>query len=134
MTRLRHLIFAMGVVLAAAAALYSQSTYATITGVISDSTGAVLAKVDVEAVESSSGYRYTSQSNDAGSYTLPQLREGNYRVRVSHPGLADWVVEGVQLQPRDVRRLDVTLSVAQVQTQVEVKGGATLIETESARI
>ena len=134
MTRLRHLTIALGVFLAATTSLYSQSTYASITGVITDSTGAVLAKVDVEAVEASSGYRYTSQSNDTGAYTLPQLREGKYRVRVSHPGLADWIVEGVQLQPRDVRRLDVTLSVASVQTQVEVTGGATLIETESARI
>src|SRR5438445_13535167 len=122
MNRLRHVILALAIFLAATTALHSQSTYATITGIVTDSTGAVLAKVDVEAVEASSGYRYTAQSNDAGSFTLPQLLQGKYRVRMSSPGLTDWVVEGVLLQPRHVRRLDATLSVTTVQIKVGVTG------------
>src|SRR5713226_2278944 len=128
------LTLAIAALLVGVPAGFSQSTYATITGVVTDSTGAVLPNVAVEGVESGSGYRYTSQSNESGSYTLPQLREGTYRVRVSHPGLADWIVEGVELKARDVRRLDVTLSVAAVDTMVEVHSAAGLIETESARI
>src|SRR4051812_46831330 len=110
--------------LAATSALYSQSTYATVTGVVTDATGAVLPNVAVEGVEANSGYRYTTQSNGDGLYTLPQLREGNYRIRVSHPGLSDWVAEGIELKSRDVRRLDVTLTVAAVDTRIEVTAGA----------
>src|SRR5258706_5123367 len=117
MIRSHRLVLALALFLTAAPALFSQSTYATITGVITDSTGAVLPNVEVEGVESGSGYRYTSQSNDSGTYTLPQLREGTYRVRVSHPGLADWIVEGVTLKARDVRRLDVILTVAAAGTE-----------------
>jgi len=132
--RLSCFTLAIAALLVGMPAAFSQSTYATITGVVTDSTGAVLPNVAVEGVESGSGYRYSSQSNESGSYTLPQLREGTYRVRVSHPGLADWIVEGVELKARDVRRLDVTLTVAAVDTMVEVRGAAGLIETESARI
>src|SRR5258706_11638536 len=134
MIRSHRLVLALALFLTAAPALFSQSTYATITGVITDSTGAVLPNVEVEGVESGSGYRYTSQSNDSGTYTLPQLREGTYRVRVSHPGLADWIVEGVTLKARDVRRLDVGLTVAAVGTKIEVSSAAGLIWTERSRI
>lgn len=134
MIRMLRCLLAVTLLASAPQALFGQSTYASITGVITDSTGAVLPNAEVEAVESGSGYRYTSQSNESGTYTLPQLREGTYRVHVSHTGLADWILEGVQLKARDVRRLDVTLRVASVDVQVDVTGAVALIETESARI
>src|SRR5271155_520499 len=124
----------VAVALMATPNLFSQSTFATVTGIITDSSGAVLPNVAVEAIEASSGYRYTAQSNDSGAYTLPDLREGTYRIHANHPGLADWIAEGVELRPRDVRRIDITLAVAAVDTKVEVTGGEALIETESDRI
>lgn len=114
--------------------LFSQSTYATITGVVTDSTGAVLPNATIEGVESSTGYRYTARSNEAGAYTLSQLREGTYRVHTSLPGLADSIIEGIELRARDERRIDVTLSLAAVATKIEVTSAAALIETESSRI
>ena len=120
--------------LAATPVLYSQSTYATITGAVTDSTGAVLPNVEIEGAESGSGYKYASKSNDSGTYTLPQLREGTYRITAKAPGLADFAVEGIALKSRDVRRLDITLTVAAIGTMVDVNSAAGLIETESARI
>ena len=55
-------------------------------------------------------------------------------MRAEAAGFKAFVVENVGLVARDVRRVDVKLEVGDVATQVEVSGGATLIETETARI
>src|SRR5205814_6349817 len=67
-------------------------------------------------------------------YTIAQLKEGTYTVRAEAAGFKAFVAENVGLVARDVRRVDVKLEVGDVTTQVEVSGGATLIETETARI
>jgi hypothetical protein len=121
---MRSLRFTLTVasILAATSALHAQSTYATVTGVVSDSAGALVPNVEIEGVEAGSGYRYTTRSNESGNYTLPQLREGTYRITAKSPGLAEFVAEGIGLKSRDVRRVDITLSVAAVGTTVEVSG------------
>src|SRR6266849_3592577 len=132
--RSHHFNLAVISLLALTSAAYAQSTYATITGVVSDSSGAVLANVEIEGVEAGRSYRYTSRSNESGNYTLPQLREGTYRITAKSAGLADFVAEGISLKSRDVRRFEITLSVAAIGTMVDVTSSAGLIETESSRI
>ena len=76
----------------------------------------------------------TAKSNDAGVFTIAQLKEGKYNVRAEAAGFKGLTIENVGLVARDVRRVDITLQVGDVTTTVEVKGGATLIETDTARI
>ncbi len=125
-----------GLFLAGLAAVPSpaQTTYATITGTVTDRSGAVVAGASIAATHRASNYRYTAQSNEAGNYTLPQLREGVYTVRVQSSGFKEFVVQDLQLVALDNRRVDVKLEVGAVETVVEVTAGATLIETETARI
>ncbi|MBM3810807.1 MAG: TonB-dependent receptor [Acidimicrobiia bacterium] len=112
----------------------AQTTFATITGTVTDSTGAAIAGASIIATHAASNYRYTAQSNDAGAYTVPQLREGEYTVRVTTAGFKEFVIQNLQLIALDVRRIDVRLEVGAVETKIEVSAGATLIETETARI
>jgi hypothetical protein len=112
----------------------AQTTFASITGTITDSTGAVVPGASVVAVHTESNYRYTGQSNAAGAYTLGQLREGVYTLTVQSQGFKQFVASDLRLISMDVRRLDVQLEVGAVDTRIEVTAGATLIETETARI
>lgn len=112
----------------------AQTTFASVTGTVTDATGAVIAGADISAVHRESNYRYTAQSNAAGAYTLRQLREGGYTVTVQAPGFKQFVATDVQLVSMDVRRIDVALEIGAVDTRIEVSAGATLIETETARI
>src|SRR5688572_15865834 len=75
----------------------SQTTFASLTGTITDQTGAVVAGVPIVAVHAESNYRYTGQSNAAGAYTIGQLREGVYTVTVQSPGFKQFVASNVQL-------------------------------------
>ncbi|HYI97209.1 MAG TPA: carboxypeptidase-like regulatory domain-containing protein, partial [Bryobacteraceae bacterium] len=112
----------------------AQTTFASITGTITDASGAIIPGAPVIAVHAESNYKYTAQSNAAGAYTLGQLREGVYTLTVQAPGFKQFVASDVRLVSMDVRRLDVQLEVGAVDSRVEVTAGATLIETETARI
>lgn len=121
-------------VLFASAPGIAQTTFATITGRVTDASGAAIPGATIVATHIASNYRYTAQSNEAGAYTVAQLREGQYTLRVSAPGFKEFIAQDLQLVSLDVRRIDVTLEVGAVETKIEVTAGATLIETETARI
>jgi hypothetical protein len=123
----------LGFLLLSRAAI-AQTTYASITGTISDPNGAVIPGVTVEATHLESNYKYNVTSNASGVYTLAQLREGGYTVRAKAAGFQEYVAQDVKLVARDLRRIDIQLRVGSVETVIEVQGGATLIETETARI
>jgi hypothetical protein len=123
-----------GAALLFAVRLHGQTTFATITGSVTDASGAAVAGAVVSAVHGSTNAQTTAVTNEAGIYTLAQLREGQYVVRVKSPGFKEFVAQNVELIARDYRRLDMQLEVGTVETSVEVSAGATLIETETARI
>ncbi len=116
------------------AILPAQSTLASITGVVTDPNGAVVAGATIEATNIATGYKYTAKSNEAGQYTLTGLLNGTYSMRATAAGFADFTADNIILAERDQRRIDVSLNLGAVQTKVDVTGAASLIETETARI
>ncbi len=135
MAKARPVARALVALLALAAVPASaQTTFATITGTVTDATGAVIPAVTITARHLATGIETTTQSNAAGIYTLAQLREGSYRVTARGAGFKEFVAQHIILEARDYRRLDITLEVGTVETRIEVTAGATLIETETARI
>jgi Carboxypeptidase regulatory-like domain len=112
----------------------AQSTFATITGSVTDSSGAVIPDVTIQALHDTLGLTYTTKSNEAGIYTLPELREGSYAVTASKTGFNSFRADRVTLQSRGIRRLDIVLSVGTVTQSVEVTAAPGLIQTENATI
>ncbi len=128
-----HRVIILGLFLTALTS--AQTTFATITGTVSDPSGLAIANARVDAVQMESGYKYSAQTNETGVYTLANLREGSYNLTIAADGFHNSEIRDVQLVARDVRRLDVKLALGTVTTSVDVtSGGATLIETETARI
>ncbi len=110
------------------------STFATITGIVTDPAGAVIPGTTVEITDLETGYVYRTQTNEAGQYTVANLRGGRYRVTVKAQGFQEFVAADVIVNVRDTRRLDASLQVGAVEQVVEVTAGASLIETETAAI
>jgi hypothetical protein len=131
---LRSAFAALPLMLALAIPATPQTTFATVTGTVTDSSGAIVPDVTVTATHVSTRIQTTGRSNEQGVFTIPQLREGSYVLRATKPGFKEFVVQDIDLVARDYRRVDVQLDVGSVDTVVEVRGGATLIETETARI
>ncbi len=112
----------------------AQTTFATITGRVTDTAGAVASKATVTVKNLETGIETTAEANAEGIYTLSQLKEGRYTLSARSAGFKEFVVRDIQLVARDYRRVDVTLEIGQVEAKVEVVAGATLIETETPRV
>lgn len=134
MALIQRIAAAFLVLLAGVSAAAAQTTFAAITGTTIDASGAAIPGVAVTATHLETGIETAGSSNDEGIYHIPQLRPGIYTVRGTKDGFRDFVIQNVALVARDYRRIDMTLQVGTVETVVEVTGGATLIETETARI
>jgi hypothetical protein len=114
---------------------YAQTTFATITGNITDPTGLAIVGAKVQAVQVETGYKYGAQTNESGVYTLPNLKDGTYDVTVTATGFRECQAKSLILASREIRRLDVKLEVGTITTTVDVGAeGAAVIETETARI
>ncbi|MBV9081169.1 MAG: carboxypeptidase regulatory-like domain-containing protein, partial [Acidobacteriaceae bacterium] len=132
---MRRIALMLAFVLACPALEFAQTTFGSITGTVTDSTGAVVAGAQVQATEKQSGYSYQTQTTGDGVYTIANLREGSYTVTAAAPGFEETKVADIQLVSREVRRLDLQMQVGAVSSTVEVKATtASPIETETARI
>jgi Carboxypeptidase regulatory-like domain len=113
---------------------HAQSTFASITGTVTDSSGAIVPNAKITATNIHTNIRTAVKANAAGVYVVSQLNPGTYSLHAEATGFKAYLVSDITLNARDVRRIDVKLQVGSVSTQVTVKGGATLINTENARI
>jgi Carboxypeptidase regulatory-like domain/TonB dependent receptor-like, beta-barrel len=112
----------------------AQTTFATLTGRVTDAAGAAAPKTTVTVRNVETGVETSTEPNAEGIYTLSQLKEGQYTLSARSDGFKEFVVRDIQLVARDYRRVDITLEIGQVEAKVEVAAGATLIETETQRI
>jgi hypothetical protein len=114
------------------AASQAQTELATLTGSITDSSGAVLSGVQLTAINEATNVSASTASNETGRYVLPSLRPGTYRVEAALQGFRKQVQSGVTLQVNQTARLDLVLQVGDVNEQVTVSAEASLLETETS--
>jgi outer membrane receptor protein involved in Fe transport len=120
--------------LLAAAPAAAQLTTATITGTITDASGAAVPGVAVTITNSSTGLSRTVVTNDHGRYEAPSLPGGPYELTAVMQGFGSVIRRGIQLTVGQNAVIDVTLPLATVQQEIVVTGGAPLIETTSATV
>ncbi len=128
----RFLILALALLLGDAA--QAQTTFATVTGTVTDAAGAATPNATVTIKNVETGIETTAETNSEGIYTLVAAERRAYTLSARSAGFKEFIVRDILLVARDLRRVDVTLEVGQVEAKVEVSAGATLIETETARI
>src|SRR6516165_10273834 len=89
-----------------ACAAFAQSERGTITGVIHDSTGAVVPGAKVAVINQSTKVSLDAVSNEAGEYTVLSLQAGKYNVRVNKEGFRTFTENGVELNAAQTVRVD----------------------------
>lgn len=114
--------------------LSAQSTFASIVGEVTDSSGAVVPNANVEVKNTRTGFVFKTTSNNEGFYTFTNLLDGEYELTVNMQGFETVQVKGILLSAREVRRIPVVLAVQGTATMIEVSAGAAAIETETVRV
>ncbi len=112
---------------------WGQST-AQINGTVTDQSGAVLPGVEVTATQTETGLTRSVVSNETGSYVLPNLPVGPYRLEAGLPGFRKFAQTGIVLQVGGNPVINISLAVGQVADTVEVQADAALVETRATGV
>ncbi|WP_321475577.1 TonB-dependent receptor [uncultured Paludibaculum sp.] len=112
---------------------YAQSFNATIKGTVVDAQGGVLPKADVEVSNIATGERRKTQVSPVGVYIFSALPPGNYAVKVTSTGFADWSGQ-LTLRVAQEAVIDVMMQTATVQTTVEVADVTPVISPETSSL
>src|ERR1700688_193625 len=108
-------------------ALRAQNT-ATISGTVSDPTGAVVQGVEVTVTQTDTDPQRTAATDASGSFIIPNLPLGPYRLRASKMGFEVYVQTGILLQVGSSPTIPVTLRVGDVNEQVQVEAATSAVE------
>src|SRR5258708_1172648 len=112
----------------------AQSPNATLAGRVLDPNSALIPDAKVDAINLATNIHYSGQTNHEGSFVIPNLAPGAYRIEVSKAGFKTAVREDVVLRVQDIVALNFTLPVGSVTESVTVTGGVPLVNTESAAV
>ena len=114
--------------------LFSQGVTGTISGVLTDSSGARVAGAAVRVTNELTGEKRENTTDDSGAYLFPGLPSGRYRLEAEMQGFKKSSVQGVQLNINQNARIDIALSVGEVSQEVQVTGSAPLVDTREVQL
>src|SRR5437867_1088762 len=114
---------------------FSQTSNATLGGIVSDTTNALIPGVTITASNTQTGIVTTVVSNESGAYQFASLQTGTYKVSAELPGFRTQAYSDVELGVSQQVRLNFTLQVGSVAQSVEVTVAAdTLLATSSSSV
>ena len=132
MARARSVLFTL-VILAIASCAWGQVT-GTISGFVRDSSGAAITGATVTALMTEQKTQRTAVTNDEGFYNFIGLLPGHYDLAFEAKGFQKQVRSGLELTISQNLRLDSSLAVGTVQTQVDVTASTPLVDTTNATL
>ncbi len=120
------------ILLSGGPAVWAQLAGATLSGQVSDRSGAIIASASVTIRNMATDEVRNVTTNERGLYNAPSLQPGIYSVTVSAPGFATRVERDLQLTVGAIRQLDVSLTVGTMAEHIEVQAGAADVETDTS--
>ncbi|WP_031496351.1 carboxypeptidase-like regulatory domain-containing protein [Bryobacter aggregatus] len=120
--------------LLSAAPAFSQSFTATIRGIVKDGSDAGVAGAKVVAREAARNIDHPTTSDSEGRYVVTALPPGRYTLSVELAGFKKFQQKEFELQVSQQATIDVTLSVGDVSTSIEISSSAPLINTTSSSL
>jgi hypothetical protein len=120
------------IVLILAAAAWAQTvSVAQIRGTVKDVSGAALPGAEIKVTQIETGLVRNVLSDETGTFTLPNLPIGPYKLEVSLPGFSTYVQTGIVLQVNSNPTIPVVLQIGAVSQTIEVAADAAMVETQN---
>src|SRR5882724_975576 len=127
--RIINALMLTGALLLSVASIWGQATGGRVTGTVTDQSAAMVANAEVTLKAHSTGQVLSTQTNESGSYSFPNVAVGDYTVTVQ--------AKGFQVSTREVKvflnqqtTLNIPLSVPDLQAKVTVSGDTQEIQTD----
>jgi hypothetical protein len=106
----------------------AQVEQGAVSGVVTDSSGAVIPKAKVTATNQATGVAATSETTGEGYYKLPYLLPGSYALTVEKDGFSTNRVTGVPVQVGQTATINVELKTGSVHDEITVAASAVMID------
>jgi hypothetical protein len=128
-------LLAIGVFTLVGAALApGQTGLATVTGTVTDSSGAAILNAPVQLTNLGIGQVLTAATSDTGNFTISQVPVGDYDLLITAPGFKTYTRKGFHLSAQQTMREDVALQVGSTSEAVTVTADASLLKTETSEL
>jgi len=133
MRRLTIATCALSVLLLGSVSLWA-SINGSISGVVTDSSGALVNGANVTATNTETGVQTSVKTDSKGFYNFPALQIGTYAVQVQQTGFKTVSLPGLVIDANSALRADITLPVGQIIEKVTVTGEAVHVETDNTQM
>src|SRR5688572_6646310 len=133
---MRRVLFSLLGVLSVllATTAWAQLSTAQLSGRVTDESGAVLPGVTVTVTQTDTGLTRNVVTDATGSYVLPNLPTGPYRLEAMLQGFRTYAQTGIVLQVAATPEINVALGIGSVEETVSVEAAAPLVDVQSAGI
>jgi hypothetical protein len=128
------LVVSLALVTSASVSLYGQSTYGSVAGAVTDTSGAAITDANVTLTNLGTGEKRTQSSGADGLFTFVNLFPGQYRIDVEKQGFKHFVRNPVTVEVQQDTHINAALQVGEVSQIVEVTSETPLLQTESASL
>jgi hypothetical protein len=106
----------------------------SVSGIVTDPSGAVIRGVQVRAVNTSTGVEHAIRTDSAGFYSFPELIVGKYDIVVRQAGFKEFRQIGLIIDANSAIRVDVRLQVGEMRETVTVSSTAVQVETTNTQM
>jgi hypothetical protein len=128
------LTFLLAVLFAFTAPSWGSIITGSVSGRVTDPSGAVVPSAQVTAVDTATGVQHTTRTDASGFYSLPDLPIGTYEVQVRRQGFKSFRVTGLVINANTALRVDASLQIGATTQSVTVTGAALHVETTSTQM
>jgi hypothetical protein len=134
MSNHRCAVFAVLAFVLLALALASASITGSISGVVTDKSGAVISGASVVATNTLTGVQTSQKTDSKGFYNLPTLAVGTYDLEIKQVGFKTYRQTGIVIDANSALRVDASLAVGSISEKIEVSTDAAQVETQSTQM
>src|SRR5438093_10826342 len=113
---------------------FAQTGAASLTGIISDQSGAKVPGATVTATNQATNVAYTAVSNEAGNYSITSVPVGTYVLKAELSGFKTATTNPIEVEAKAIVRLDFTLQLGAIEETILVAGESPLLQTESVTV
>ena len=128
------ILLSIFIVLALLAPVYGQKITGTISGTVTDPSGAVLAEATVTITNTETGLVRTAQTNSSGAYNAPDLPAGTYIVVVRQASFKEFITKNVELHVSSEVIVNAQLEMGNTAETVTVEANAIQVQTDNASL
>ncbi len=128
------LLVTLGMIVSASVSLYSQTTYGSIAGSVTDTSGASITDATVTLTNLGTQEKRTQSSGADGLFNFVNLFPGQYRIDVEKQGFKHFAQTAITVDVQQSTRVDAALQIGEVSQVVEVTSATPLLQAETSSL